>query len=682
MKLTTATPALAATFAFAATLMQPYPASAQTIIERVGPDGYVRRYVVPQPTMDPSRQVPPQRYYPPDRGYYAPREYYRPNPYEGYPRYRRDGREWNGGQDAYQQPAPQIQQIAGPEYHAYKPDPVVKTAVRDLLPSQEDGPSNVDQSTEDAGAAARPEGVRLDRALVAPDASVGMEKAIAEALKAHYAAKPYALWVDEDGPNAAARAALEIMREAGGQGLEVNQYEVRLPPATRDADTASRQAELMIFEVTMSARVLRYAMDMKDGAIHPNRISGYHDLPAPTLPAKDAIAAVAASGDPAGWLKQLEPQQAQYRALKKELAALKDMHEEPIVIAEGTLIRPGGMDLELPQIVRALEKKADAELLDRHRDTLDAYDGGLEYGPGLVDLVKDFQKAHGLKVDGVLGQNTIGRLTGDTVEARTEKVRLAMERMRWLPETFGARHVIINQPAYVAMYREGERTVLETRAIVGSKSNQTYFFTDEIETVVYNPYWGVPQSIIVNEMLPKLYRDPSYLDRNGYEVSDSSGRRISSSQIDWRQYNGKVPFDVRQKPGPGNALGGIKILFPNAHAIYMHDTPERQLFSRDMRALSHGCVRLQEPQRMAALLLGQSEEHVRSNIADGSEHEEALKEKVPVYVAYFTAWPDDSGTVHYYADMYDRDEHLAEAVAKTGMTRLAGEMLPAVAEGD
>ncbi len=153
------------------------------------------------------------------------------------------------------------------------------------------------------------------------------------------------------------------------------------------------------------------------------------------------------------------------------------------------------------------------------------------------------------------------------------------------------------------------------RVVVGQKSNQTYFFSDTIETVEYNPYWGVPHSIIVNEMLPKLYEDPAYLDDIGYEVTTASGAPISSTAVDWHAVAlKKLPINVRQRPGDDNALGELKILFPNSHAIYMHDTPSKRLFQRDSRAFSHGCVRLEDPRAMAAAVLGKPVDYIASRI--------------------------------------------------------------------
>ena len=181
----------------------------------------------------------------------------------------------------------------------------------------------------------------------------------------------------------------------------------------------------------------------------------------------------------------------------------------------------------------------------------------------------------------------------------------------------------------------------------------------------------MPQSIIVNEMLPRLRNDPGYLDRAGYEVSDAKGRRIPSSSVNWGAYGAKVPFNVRQTPSEANALGELKILFPNKHAIYMHDTPQKSFFQRDQRALSHGCVRLQNPRGMAAAVLGKSVDYVAGKLKQGHSSEKVSR-KIPVYVSYFTAWPDDSGRVEYFNDIYERDARLATAIEKTERVRSAG----------
>ena len=249
---------------------------------------------------------------------------------------------------------------------------------------------------------------------------------------------------------------------------------------------------------------------------------------------------------------------------------------------------------------------------------------------------------------------------------KAAKLRIALEQMRWLPRELGPRYVFLNQPAFEVSLHNGAGAPLTMRAVIGKPDAQTYFFADRIEQVTYNPYWNVPRSIVINEMLPKLWRDRSYLDRLGYEVSNSRGRQVASSAVDWAAVaTDQAAIDVRQPPGNKNALGRVKIEFPNRHAIYMHDTPQKHLFARAERAFSHGCVRLEHPRVMAAALLGISVAEVDRKIAPGDNRTERVTGDIPVYLAYFTAWPDAQGNVRYYKDVYGRDANLAQAIAKT-----------------
>ena len=555
-------------------------------------------------------------------------------------------------------PAPQkIVRVSSPRYYTYKPAALSTVSIASLLPAS--GQSSSLEPSLDFETSRFAEALRL-----APEASVTMEKGVADALKAHYAANPKFIWSRGNSVTAEAKAVVELMDKAGEHGLDETEYAVDLPGDGWSMDNpAGRTAELLAFDVALSARALRYAMDMKDGVVDPNKLSGYHDFPRPRLTAEKALGELAKSADPAAWLRSLEPKQPEYAALEEELKKLRGMEVEEIVLPDGLFVKPGQTEPDLPLLMKALKKRVSQETRDKHAATFAEYLGDDQYDEAIVSLVKDFQRDSGLTADGIVGRNTLAHLTDVSHASKVERVELALERLRWHPEEFGARHVLINQPAYRATYVEGYKDKLVTRAIVGKKSNQTSFFFDEIETVVYKPYWGVPQSIIVNEMLPKLHADPSYLDRSGYVVTNASGQRVSSSNVDWWQYSGKVPYDVRQLPGPSNALGDVKILFPNKHSIYMHDTPSRNLFSRDQRALSHGCVRLQKPREMAAAVLGKGVDYVNSRIAaGGGEEQESVPVKIPVFVSYYTAFPTDEGVVEYFSDMYGRDTYLERAL--------------------
>jgi murein L,D-transpeptidase YcbB/YkuD len=266
----------------------------------------------------------------------------------------------------------------------------------------------------------------------------------------------------------------------------------------------------------------------------------------------------------------------------------------------------------------------------------------------------------------------LARQREEDPQGKTAKLRIALKQMRWLPRQLGTRYVFLNQPAFEVSYFNDAGPPLTMRAVIGKRDAQTYFFTDRIKEITYNPHWNVPRSIVVNEMLPKLWRDPSYLGRLGYEVRNSRGREVASSAVDWAAVaTQQVGIDVRQPPGRGNALGRLKIDFPNKHAIYMHDTNQKHLFAREQRALSHGCVRLEHPREMAAALLGAGVADIDRKIATEETQTERVQGDIPVYLAYFTAWPDPQGNVRYYKDVYDRDARLAQAIMKTREARNA-----------
>jgi murein L,D-transpeptidase YcbB/YkuD len=204
------------------------------------------------------------------------------------------------------------------------------------------------------------------------------------------------------------------------------------------------------------------------------------------------------------------------------------------------------------------------------------------------------------------------------------------------------------------------------KAVIGQQDHQTNFFDASIKTVEFNPEWGVPQSIIKNEMLPRLKRDPSYLDREGYKVS-VNGKPMPSAQVDWTQPLKNI--GVVQPPGPDNALGQLKILFPNPHDIYMHDTPARGKFASQDRMFSHGCVRLENPRAMAAAVLKTSVESVDQEISGGEKKDVPVPQEIPVYVSYFTAWPTADGIIHYYDDIYGRDAQTLDAITATTGSR-------------
>ena len=558
-------------------------------------------------------------------------------------------------------PAKAIAKISAPSYYTYKVDSLAKVKV-----------------PQTAAPAGRPEltlvvasGVRFSEAMpLLGDMDLVAEKEVADAIAAHYAAHPDFVWISGYGLNSRAQQALRVLAEASSHGLDPADYSVEVPRASFSMDDmASRQRELARFELTLSAKVLRYVRDAARGRIDPNRLSGYHDFAPKQLDLAGTLDKLSRTFDTAVLIESYQPQNEEYRQLRAELESLSAQEENDIVVDPNLLLKPGGKSAELPKLIALIERKATPDFATKHSVLLALSREKEDYTPDLVPLIKDAQEEHGLKGDGVIGPRTVQALTGVSRSDRIAKVKVALEQLRWLPSDLGARRVFINQPAFTATYFEDNAEKLSMRVVIGRPSNQTSFFQDVIEQIDYNPYWGVPQSIIVNEMLPRLRGDPGYLDRAGYEVTDAKGKRVPSSAINWGQFGGKVPYSVRQSPSEANALGELKILFPNKHAIYMHDTPQKALFDRESRAFSHGCVRLHQPREMAAALLGKDIDYIKTKLAAGHSSEK-IPGDIPVYVAYFTAWPNKDGVVEYFPDVYGRDEKVLTAIEKTEAVRV------------
>lgn len=262
-------------------------------------------------------------------------------------------------------------------------------------------------------------------------------------------------------------------------------------------------------------------------------------------------------------------------------------------------------------------------------------------------------------------------MTAPTDVDRRERLRLNMERWRWLPRDLGRHHVFVNIPEFKLRVMSGGAPRFETRVIVGSEANRTPVFSDEIEYVDVNPYWNVPSSIATKEMLPEIRRDPGFFHRRGIQVlytGNGGAQLIDPYSVDWSRVTpGNMPFRFRQPPGPENALGRVKFMFPNKHAVYLHDTPTRHLFSRSQRALSHGCVRVDDPVGFADAMLAEEDglngAKIKTLISGGANGAHPMHRHVPVHLAYFTIWLDGNGELRRWYDVYGYD---------TDMKRLLG----------
>ncbi len=517
-------------------------------------------------------------------------------------------------------------------------------------------------------------------ALKQSSTGVALSKNQVKALVKTYADRQFEpLWIEDNKPSSKALAVLKVLANADQEGLDPDLYRL---PSLADAGGIERlgsdPVSLAKFELQLSAMALRYSDHASSGLVTPNKISGYHDLKPPEIAAKDAVASLVNHPAPQDWLMSLHPKLPSYAAMKAELIKLGagEPEVEQIVVPAGPLLKLGVEDDRVPILrerlkqLKLLKNKdelalsdnqaSDAPLFGSEGAVLAAENTSNVMTETDVRALRAFQKSVGLSPDGIAGRRTIGALNGKKSVKRTDQLALNMERLRWLPRNLGSRYVFVNQAAYrMRIVNKGE-IEWSTRVIVGKPSNQTYFFSDQMSRVEFNPYWGIPQSIIKGEYLRRVQDNPSYFEQRGYEVLNSRGQRISGWDVDWWNYRGGI--GVRQKPGPKNALGEVKFMFPNKHAIYLHDTPKRSLFNNDKRAYSHGCVRVQNPRELATQILGWSPNKIASTIATRKNTPVQLKNKLPVHLTYFTAWTDESGDLAYYNDVYKRDMYLARAL--------------------
>jgi murein L,D-transpeptidase YcbB/YkuD len=288
----------------------------------------------------------------------------------------------------------------------------------------------------------------------------------------------------------------------------------------------------------------------------------------------------------------------------------------------------------------------------------DHFDEVLEEG------VKAFQRAHGLEPDGEVGARTLEALRVP-VEARIQQLQVNLERWRWMPEDLGARHVLVNLPAFELVAVEGGQPVLRMRVIIGREDWSTPVFSEQVEHLVLNPSWHVPRRIAAEEVLPLLRTNPRGASRLGLVVSRrDTGEVVDPAGVDWS--GGGEGYRFHQDPGPRNPLGPVKFMFPNRFSVYLHGTPNLELFALAGRALSHGCVRVEQPLALAAFLLageeGWDEAALAEAVAGGKTQQVVLREPTPVHLLYWTAFVDEEGRVNFRPDLYHRDGPLRRAL--------------------
>jgi L,D-transpeptidase YcbB len=466
------------------------------------------------------------------------------------------------------------------------------------------------------------------------------------------------IWTKQGSIDKRALATLVHLSQAGEEGLEPRRY----LPALLESFTPSEtqfQGDLLgaaHFDVGMTLAAVTYAVHQSGGAFEPERLSAYHDLKPEAVSPKIALRVLAHSPFPGEYLKTLAPAHPAYALMKSELAAMPSI-ETPLIMAEGKRVRIGQKDPRIAQLRELLLAQgflgaAAAEVELDKEDVLDKT---------LAKALKAYQTLKGLPQTSNLDTATVRAINGPDLGARREMLLTNMERLRWLPKQLGNRHVFVNQASYLVDVFDQNKLIWESNVIVGKPLTQTNVFSDTMETVVLNPSWGMPQSILLGEYLPKLRANPGYLDKIGFKVVNASGKVVPSRSINWNSVGSGSGIGVQQPPGESNALGKVKFLFPNKHSIYMHDTPNRHLFAESKRNFSHGCVRVENPVEFASVLLNLDQTTVNDDIESGKSKSVKISTPTRVHLTYFTVWPDKSGKLQFYSDAYGRDKTLREA---------------------
>jgi murein L,D-transpeptidase YcbB/YkuD len=456
------------------------------------------------------------------------------------------------------------------------------------------------------------------------------------------------IWINGDRPNDRYRQFAKALDAADDRGLPRALYALPIDAASRsDMKVSAEQAPQLDAKVT--ATFLRYFSHMVGGRLDPRTLHPLWKLQPERPDLAAALSTALTKNDLTGAMARLQPQQPEYRELEKALVRYRAIAAKggwpPVPLKAG--LKPNQQSPALPALRQRLAIEGDL-------DAAHEKDPSVVYDATLVEGVKRFQERHRIKPDGIIDPATVAALNVP-VEQRIRTIALNLERWRWLPDPMPARYLIVNVPDFRLEAIENGKMVMDMRVVVGEPDNKTPIFADEMTHVIFSPYWNIPPGIAKDETIPRAMNDPAFLARNNMEVVNQSGQVIDPSSVDWSNTGG---MRIRQRPGSGNALGGVKFVFPNNFDVYLHDTNATKLFDRVERGLSHGCVRVEEPLKLAQYVLrDQSEwtpESIDAAMKAGQEKHVKLSTSIPVYIVYKTAWVHDGG-VRFLKDLYGHD---------------------------
>ena len=492
-----------------------------------------------------------------------------------------------------------------------------------------------------------------------------------EEMQGLYAPMNYGLlWFKNGRPRKQIVEVIAILKEAKSHGLDPESY---------DADALSRQwRELStggtlvdhrhaLFDTALSIALLRYVSDLHIGRINPRNLSVKLDIEPKKYDLSKLLHRAIEKDRIQETVGAAEPQLVQYRLVMEALARYRELATdprlEPVPVTEQTL-RPGDPYEGLDELTQLLVLVGD---LDHAAEVGETFDGAI------VEAVKRFQQRHGLEPDGIVGRKTFAALNVP-LERRVRQLELALERLRWLPDLPEGPFLVVNIPGFELMAfdypRPGGQPVFVMNVVVGKSLNtQTPVFDELMRYAVFRPYWNVPYSITVREILPKLADDPGYLERNQMEIVDRFAWDAEPYEPTPENIERLASWElrIRQRPGPLNALGRVKFIFPNSDNIYLHDTPARTLFARSRRDFSHGCIRVEDPAKLAEFVLrdvpGWGLERIEQAMAAPRPQRVNLPNPLPVLIFYTTAGVrPHTGEVAFFEDIYGHDARLEAAL--------------------
>lgn len=479
-----------------------------------------------------------------------------------------------------------------------------------------------------------------------------------------YRSEGYTLaWVLKSRPTAKARAVIKILQAADNKGLLAQDYDSPLwDDRLASLELPGRRAperELLHFDLALTICAMRYILDLHLGRINPKLLYCTFDVDPDTgSPSNFLRKRVVCAEDMAAAFSAVEPPFPSYRRLVKAVQRYQRLVRqddgEPLPVSSG-LIKPGERYAGAPRLTRLLSLLGD--YLPQ-----EASDPELYAGP-LVKAVKRFQRRHGLAPDGLMGEQTLRQLNTPLAQ-RLRQLRLTLERWRWLPRRFSRPPIIVNIPEFRLYAGDSP----PQKVVVGvAFEHETPVFASLLTEVVFRPPWTVPMSIQREELVPEIEKNPAYLEKHDFEVIDGKDFVVSSGAVSIAVLNQlrEGRLYLRQRPGPNNSLGLVKFLMPNVHSVYLHGTPSRRGFGESRRDFSHSCIRVADPEALAAWALRDRPEWTTGRIRAAMEGEETvtvkLTEPITVLIQYGTAAVEKGGEVRFFDDIYLRDAAEAEA---------------------